>query len=171
MSTTGIKTIRQKKNKEKICRKCGLALTNNNWWVSRKNAGDYICDICYKNQQKVRYANNVNKRRSAARKDYHKNKIKFENRRLMRLFNISLEQYNEMNKEQGGVCAICGNSFAGGNQYGKVKLHVDHNHITNKVRGLLCYRCNTATGSLLVDSMGIELLCSAISYLRNTDNV
>jgi hypothetical protein len=40
--------------------------------------------------------------------------------------------------EQGGVCAICGNPPK------KRPLHIDHNHRTGRVRGLLCYRCNRA---------------------------
>jgi hypothetical protein len=102
---------------------------------------------------------------------YHKNKNFHTNRRLIRLYGITLDKYNQMWSEQNGVCAICGLPEMGTNQFGKVKLAVDHNHKTNKNRGLLCAKCNKAIGALNVDNQGIELLCSAISYLRNTDNV
>lgn len=42
---------------------------------------------------------------------------------------------------------------------------------TKKNRGILCRACNTAIGKLKVDEMGIELLLSAISYIKNTDGV
>jgi hypothetical protein len=37
---------------------------------------------------------------------------------------------------QGGGCAICGAPPK------TRRLHVDHDHKTGAVRGLLCYRCN-----------------------------
>lgn len=58
---------------------------------------------------------------------------------------------------QGGGCAICGKQCPTGRA-----LAVDHDHDTGEIRGLLCYKHNTALG--LLDS--IELLTAAISYLR-----
>lgn len=43
---------------------------------------------------------------------------------------------------QGGGCAICGATEAGAGK----SFHVDHCHETNKIRGLLCNRCNTHLG-------------------------
>jgi hypothetical protein len=40
---------------------------------------------------------------------------------------------------QHGVCAICQTAPA---------AHVDHNHQSGTVRGLLCFRCNAALGQL-----------------------
>lgn len=54
------------------------------------------------------------------------------------------------------TCAICGDEG--------VKLVVDHCHDTNKVRGLLCYRCNTLLGQARDD---ISILLSAVIYLSN----
>src|SRR5438094_9480440 len=56
---------------------------------------------------------------------------------LKRKFGISLEQYEEMLAKQGGVCAICGAPPPEG-----TSLHVDHDHETGEVRGLLCFPCN-----------------------------
>ena len=55
---------------------------------------------------------------------------------------------------QNGVCAVCG---VGG------KLHVDHDHETGLVRGLLCGSCNRALG-LLKDN--VDSLKMAIDYLE-----
>jgi len=43
--------------------------------------------------------------------------------------------------EQSGVCCICGKAESG-EKY--EVLEVDHNHDTDKVRGLVCHMCNTA---------------------------
>lgn len=48
--------------------------------------------------------------------------------------------------EQGGVCAICGRRPREGTH-----LHVDHDHETGRVRGLLCFSCNVAVGQLQHD--------------------
>src|SRR5437899_4206973 len=49
---------------------------------------------------------------------------------------IPQEEYDERLAAQGGGCAICGNAPK------TRRLHVDHDHKTGKVRGLLCHRCN-----------------------------
>ena len=71
-------------------------------------------------------------------------------------YGITIDEYDAMFKAQRGKCAVCGE------KYGRT-LHVDHCHRTNKVRGLLCQKCNMAIG-LLQDSA--KLLARAISYLQ-----
>jgi hypothetical protein len=62
---------------------------------------------------------------------------------------ITLEQYDEMLKAQGGVCAICKKSERTKTNKGEVRaLAVDHDHETGHVRGLLCGRCNRALGTV-----------------------
>jgi predicted nucleic acid-binding Zn ribbon protein len=70
-------------------------------------------------------------------------------------------EYQAMMEKQDGKCAICNSE--GGYQNRPGKLAVDHCHISGKIRGLLCHRCNTAIG-LLKDN--IENLNSAIRYLE-----
>jgi hypothetical protein len=73
-----------------------------------------------------------------------------------------LEQYEELLRQQNGVCAICGRPEIR-TYNGKVKnLSVDHDHETGEVRGLLCYKCNLGIGQF-EDS--IELLDKAKKYL------
>lgn len=64
------------------------------------------------------------------------------NRHLMRLYGITLEDYNKVLFAQEGRCLGCGIHHTELKQ----ALSVDHNHITNKVRGLLCSDCNFALG-------------------------
>jgi hypothetical protein len=74
---------------------------------------------------------------------------------------------NKLRAEQNYCCAICGTAEKDlKNQI----LFLDHNHESNKVRGLLCLKCNAGLGMFDSDD-GIDLFCSAISYLRNTDNI
>lgn len=79
-------------------------------------------------------------------------------RDLKRRFDITPDDYDQLLCEQGGVCAICKKTCSTG-----IRLAVDHNHTTGKVRGLLCTGCNTGLGKFK-DS--VELLTSAIAYLK-----
>jgi len=57
-------------------------------------------------------------------------------------FGLTLGQYNEMLKEQGGSCAVCEQKPT------TIRLAVDHDHVTGTIRGLLCIGCNTTVGKL-----------------------
>lgn len=78
---------------------------------------------------------------------------------------VDAARYQEMLREQGGVCAICRQPERHKDGLsGKPKdLAVDHDHKTGAVRALLCSACNTALG-LFSDSE--TLLGEAISYLK-----
>ena len=61
---------------------------------------------------------------------------------IKRLYGISKEDWQTLFDKQHGCCAICGKHQV---EFSKA-LHVDHCHITLKVRGLLCSTCNTQLG-------------------------
>jgi hypothetical protein len=65
---------------------------------------------------------------------------------LKRKYGMTLEDYDRMLEAQGGGCAICGRPPRQGTH-----LHVDHDHDTRRVRGLLCFSCNVAVGQLQHD--------------------
>jgi hypothetical protein len=93
------------------------------------------------------------------KKWYKENKDRQTNGLLVRIYGITLEDYNRMLSEQNDCCAICGkhkDNFQRG-------LSVDHNHVTHKVRALLCHKCNTGLGNLGDD---INILQKAIDYLN-----
>jgi hypothetical protein len=82
---------------------------------------------------------------------------------LKKSYNLTIEQYNEMLKQQNGVCAICGKEEITKDSLRNVrKLSVDHNHKTGKIRGLLCASCNHVLGNA---KDNIEILLKAIAYL------
>ena len=87
-------------------------------------------------------------RMRAYSKEYMKNplsKIAYANSRLKYKYGVGLEDYDSMLTKQLGGCAICGKHPSNS------RLHIDHNHSTGKVRGLLCRKCNLALG-LLADN-------------------
>ena len=78
---------------------------------------------------------------------YQKNKdnIVFKRKKqaihLKRKYNLTLEDYDRMMTEQNNKCAICKEKFTESFKDWN-RPCVDHNHQTNKVRGLLCRKCN-----------------------------
>lgn len=74
-------------------------------------------------------------------------------------YGISVADYDAMFERQGGVCAICKES-----PDERDCLCVDHCHASDKIRSLLCRKCNTGLGSFR-DSP--DLLSAAIAYLNH----
>ena len=88
---------------------------------------------------------------------------------ITRTYGLSAEDYYAMHDRQNGLCAICGQPehLRGGRVKGGSKvmrLAIDHDHDTGKVRALLCAKCNTGIGSLNHD---IGLLKNALAYLQS----
>jgi hypothetical protein len=63
------------------------------------------------------------------------------NKWLKTRYGIDAEIWKQMFLDQKGMCAGCGQEIKGGRE-----THVDHDHVTGKVRSLLCRRCNMALG-------------------------
>ena len=79
--------------------------------------------------------------------------------RLNRDFGITITDYDVMFETQNGRCAICGRHQDGF----KRRFSVDHDHITGKIRELLCIDCNTVLGHIHDDS---DFLEKVITYLK-----
>lgn len=87
-------------------------------------------------------------------------RIKAERYRLA-VYGLTGKAFRALWAAQNGGCGICAVPLD--TLTGK-QLHVDHDHKTGKVRGLLCNSCNTALGRFK-DST--EMLAKAIGYLKN----
>jgi len=87
----------------------------------------------------------------------HKGQTK--NYNLQHDYGISVEDYDVLLKTQFGKCAICG-AVESTHRY--KSLNVDHDHNSNKVRGLLCHKCNIRLGSF---ENNLDWLRAALDYL------
>ncbi len=96
----------------------------------------------------------------AGRAWYARNKENVQDKRLQKLYGITLEEYRSMFEAQGGCCVTCGSLFA--DSLART-LHVDHSHTSGEVRGLLCHRCNAALGLVSDDP---QLLRALADYLE-----
>ena len=102
-------------------------------------------------QREYRAANRV--KINAANVEYRRRRpeIAFKTH-LRRAYGITLEQYQQMVEAQGGACKCCYQPPALVGR--KARLHVDHDHLTKTIRGLLCHQCNVILG-LAQDSSAI----------------
>lgn len=83
-------------------------------------------------------------------------KRKYNDTRLRRAYGIGVEDYERLLAEQGGGCAMCGAPPT------TKRLHIDHDHKTGLVRGLLCNYCNYR----VLGRNNIERMRSAVAYLE-----
>ena len=138
----------------KICSRCKTekSISEFNKSKPRKGGLNCWCRECFNKYQRDR--------RKLVPKSIKYGKDRKHN--LCYKYGISLTDYNIMFQKQIGYCAICGKCQS------KLKkpLYVDHNHLTGKVRGLLCGKCNSALGYLDVDNSHTLFLINAINYLK-----
>lgn len=109
------------------------------------------------NAYKRKYYKNMSKKQ----KKEHSNRGVLNKRayHLMKVYGITVDQYNTLFLKQEGKCLICGKH----QRELKMTLRIDHDHNTGKIRGLLCHGCNTAIGLLNED---IDIFKRAIQYLE-----
>ena len=138
----------------RVCTKCG----------SDHTGTQYQCPKCYAEWSREWRRNNRERAREIVRNYQRRNpdKIKRNDRshHLRSTYGITVEQYEKLFESQGRRCAICGSCDSRGPG---VNFHVDHDHKTGKVRGLLCCNCNFVVGHSL-DSP--EILMRAADYLN-----
>lgn len=87
-----------------------------------------------------------------------KEEVKIQSFRVkLKRYGFSQEDYDKLFVLQDGKCAICLSPFSD-----KIKPCLDHNHNTNKARGLLCRECNSGLGFFRENLVAFE---RAISYI------
>jgi hypothetical protein len=124
----------------------------------------------YKNKEdKIAYGKNYNLTHGKERREYQQNyrvrpdRVAYQKRwsraKCLARYGISEAYYEVMLCQQEGGCAIC-KCLPETQQNGV--LHVDHDHVTGLVRGLLCAHCNQGLGHFRDD---VDLMRAAIDYL------
>lgn len=160
----------------KTCRKCGKEKPIDEFYrmAEMRDGHRSECKRCNLDAKAARHRSNPeparervrqwakdNPERVAARQaEYRANgrKAAIDRRyQLKRKYGITPEQYDALLAEQSGVCGICGRP-----PRDDIALHVDHDHTTGRIRGLLCFRCNNALGDFEDDH---DRLGAALHYL------
>jgi hypothetical protein len=135
-----------------------------------KNKKDYQENLEARLSKKQQYKAEHRVKHNARNAKYVKeNPLSALDSRLKSQYGITSAERDSMFVKQEGICAICGTDDSGKNQYGPKRFPIDHNHVTGKVRGLLCDSCNKGLGFLRVDTLGVELLQNSIEYIKQTE--
>ena len=115
------------------------------------------CKKCQKQQAQEWGRSHPESRRQIIQNWKSRTDIPKHNRKIWnkRVYNLTPEDTERLSKSQKGVCAVCGEGLTS-------KYHIDHDHITGKIRGLLCRSCNLGLG-FFQDS--VPKLMAAIQYL------
>ena len=129
--------------KEKTCRRCGETKPLSKFYKNKncKDGHGSYCKVC------------VNKTVKDSKTPEKSRKYN-----LKSLYGITLEQYDEMLKNQNYGCKICGKTA----EENKGNLVVDHCHSTGHIRGLLCHACNKGLGNFKDDTDRMRV---AMTYL------
>lgn len=145
----------------KICSTCKIEKTPSEFY-GRKISPDglaYICKEC-DDRRHVEYRN-ANKALLAEKQKQWRDNNKSHIRAIKRKskFGINKEEQDAMLESQNHCCAICNKHESKCRRV----LAIDHDHRTNKIRGLLCDNCNRCLGLLKDD---LQVLESAVKYLK-----
>ncbi len=150
------------------CSRCQKIKPEDEFSVNRQSKTrrqrSYYCFICERKLRKEYLSKNphIREGRNKRIRERWKNREYQERVRgyyYKHRYGITIETYEEMLKNQNGACAICGKNHKHKTQK---YLHVDHNHKTGQVRGLLCGKCNHAIGLVNDD---VNVLSKIIEYL------
>lgn len=119
-----------------------------------------MCQACVNAAQNKRRQRDPVAHAAARRKAYAADPLKMRSQQMKAMYGITLAQYDDMLLAQGMGCAICESKIS---RQGNNRLNIDHDHKTEKIRGILCSPCNTALGKFRDDP---ALLRKAALYLE-----
>ena len=144
-------------------------------WKDIKKKRIYESSPEYLRKRRLRYKNNTNGCRDRIKEKAKEYDARFkvrlgpkhysryaENVGLKSKYGITIREKEWMRIRQHNKCLICKTEFYESSPHATYRPHVDHCHITGKIRGLLCKKCNLGLG-YYIDS--ISNLASAARYL------
>lgn len=135
--------------------------------TAKHKLGGY-CKRCRAIKAKEYRSRNRDKIIAYLRRYYALNPARHKNYNLMQSYGITLEDFSAMVRKQKGRCAICRRHHTkcprGKGAKPRVRLYVDHDHRTGKVRGLLCHNCNGRLDRLATP----RLLIKSAKYLQQS---
>lgn len=118
------------------CKECGVRMIT--WQAKSGMCHPCACKRWRKEHVDPEYRAKANAWRAtwyARTKDARKEKERAA--RYRDRYGLTVEEVDELKRQQGHLCKICGLQRP---------LLIDHDHVTQKVRGAICHRCNIEVG-------------------------
>lgn len=129
------------------CPKCNQSKDVSEFYPSVLKTAYKQCKKCSNTQSREWAANNRDAERARVRKYHAENRERLNEyarwQRFQRKYGVSKDQYVVMLASQEHQCKICDRPLIN-----QGRVCIDHSHKTNKVRGILCDRCNRGIGLL-----------------------
>lgn len=154
----------------KTCTRCSVEQDLSNFYKKRVRADGTIayhsyCKSCHYSQVKEKLLTSEEsktKRQESLRVHGSRPTKILQNRRAAwKHQGMDPDEAEQVWRQCNGICGICGGSGNG------KSLHVDHDHVTGKVRAMLCQSCNTLLGA---SKESRRILIAAIDYIDRFDN-
>ena len=148
----------------KVCKKCNLKKPRSSYYKEKrvKDGLQARCIDCCKSDARAVFEANPEPYRHRARQASINDPL-LSRKRTCKKHGITLEEYDALLEKQGGHCGMCPATTSGHNMTDD--FCIDHDHITGKVRGLLCSSCNLLLGKAKADK-GNSILLGALFYLK-----
>jgi hypothetical protein len=148
----------------KHCTKCKIYLSLEKFYRASHHSDQKTsqCKQCLLKKHSQYQKQNRAASSASNRRHYKRNPKSHQAYGLKKRFGLSLEQYDQMLKDQDLKCAIC-------NKHQEIltrRMAVDHCHKTGRLRALLCNSCNRGIGLFADDANLVE---KAASYLKTYD--
>lgn len=148
----------------KVCRKCELEKSDVDFYRDERvrDGLSARCKECCKSDARAVFQANPEPYRRRARQAHIDDPL-LSRKRACKKYGITLDDYDALLEKQDGHCGMCPATTSGHNMTDD--FCIDHDHITGKVRGLLCSSCNLLLGKAKADD-GNSILLGALFYLK-----
>ena len=90
--------------------------------------------------------------------------------KMLSKLGLTTPEYKKMVENQDDRCKLCGGTDKG--RHARFRTwNIDHDHKTNRVRGLLCHSCNISIGHYekLMERVGLDAIHTYLSHPRTPE--
>lgn len=151
--------VRRANTKE--CKRCGEIKSTDRFYKGLNK--EARCKDCVSQIRKADYKKNRDKTIDRVKKYRNENPEKIRDCKLRQAYGVGIAYFEAKLKEQGGACGGCKRNVKSVWRGKEVRMALDHNHKTDKPRGVLCIKCNRALG-LLEENQ--EFIIGLLEYIR-----
>lgn len=149
----------------RFCKGCKQEKTVSEFYVRKDptRAKYQKCKPCILEERRRDYHKDKTKYQEQAKRYRLKNPLAKRNTKLKQAYGIGIEEYEAILKSQGGVCAGCKRNVTWKRCGKTMPMNIDHCHKTGQIRGILCLHCNRGLGCA---EDNIQILKNWINYLE-----